>query len=212
MRRLALLALIPLALVLPGCSNVWRSNYFQNPAFRDVRFEPTQEVVIRRVERERLEAYHLEAAARAAARDLAPDEWPLEWQLEEKSAFLRALRVTGSPREVFFLGSSEFTHAGTVDIFGGELRDFARSIGADYAVVAEQFVGVRDTIVHVPVYTTVYGTTFRSHGRRGRGGWTSDYGTVVTHEPRVMAVDTFHYIAYFLRRTTEEEFDRMRGE
>ncbi len=209
MHRIVVIALLLVALLLTGCSNPWRENYLANPSFRSVDFEPAEDVTIRRVEPERLEAYHVAANERAIGRDLPPEEWPLEWQLDEKREFLRTIRVLREPKQVFYLGSSEFAHPGTLDVFSEEMRSFARSIGADYVVVAEQYIGPRETVIHVPVYTSVYGGFYGP--RRGRHGrYYSDFTTIVTHEPRIVAVDSYHYIAYFLRSTNEERFREIR--
>lgn len=192
-----------------GCSsNPWEKNYTPNPAFRGIEFEPTAGVTIRRVEADRLEAYHEAAHARATVRDLPVDEWPEAWQVEEKIEFLRTIRVMEGPREVFYLGAASFPVPGGIDPYDGRLEAFAMELGADYAVVSDQYIGVRDKIVYAPVTSTGVGV---GYGSRRAGRWGTDvwYGT--THVPTVVGVDTFHYVAYFLRTTSEEEFALVRG-
>ncbi len=194
-----------------GCSNnPWEKRYTPNPAFRGITFAPTDGVTIRMVEAERLAVYHEAARERALSRDLPVDEWPEEWQLEEKEAFLRAIRVIEAPREVFFLGSSSFPKSGGLDPYSGSLAAFAEKLGADYAVVSEQYIGIRDKIVYAPVQTTGWGVGV-GYGSRGRSHVYSDWGVGTTHVPTVVGVDTYHYIAYFLRSTTEAEYARVRG-
>ena len=217
MKHHAFTMLLPLLVLLGGCANPWRDSFVPNPAFRDVTFPATKSVIVRRVEPDRLAVYYQAAHERAMASDIAPDEWPQAKRLEEKEDFLRALRISDGPREVVFLGSSAFMHAGTMDLFDGQLEQFAEKLGADYAVVSEEYVGLRDHVVYSPVTTYGWGGGWGGAWGGGWGGgydrygpWRSDFDFYTTYVPVVVAVDSYHYVAFFLRKTTPNEYEQMR--
>lgn len=211
MLRRTLAILTPILLFLGGCSNPWRDNFVANPAFRDVEFPPTKSVIIRRVEPERLAEYYKAAHERALKSDVAPDEWPEAKRLQEKQEFLKTLRISEGPEAIVFLGSSSFMNAGTIDLYNGQLQSVAEKIGADYAVVSEEYVGLRDQIVYSPVTTYGWGWGGGWGGHYGRWGpWRSDFDFYTTYVPMVVSMDSYHYVAFFLRKTTPGEYEHLR--
>lgn len=210
-RLIGLIGAAAVGLSCSGCGpSVWAEHFIRAPGIgeRDLEpLDPDAPVTIRRVEWERLTSYDDAARARAIGRDLPPDLWPPDVRTAETADFLRALRILEDPADVRRLGSASFVHPGRLSPFAGSLERFARSIGAAYAVVSERPVGLRETVIYAPM-TTYYDRVVtgrgkhRSHHDDGRSDDDRDYrverGSATTYVPTVIAVDSFHYVVYFV--------------
>ncbi len=195
--------------VLSGCSSPWQEAYRPVPPLRDADVPPRETAVVRPVEWERLAEYRDAAYERRIARDTPLDEWSRQMLLEEQERFLAALRVDAPAENVALLGTSDITAAGGLDLFDPRLRVFAAETGADYAVVAEVFIGPRDTIEYAP--QTAYFSDFRFRRGRGRDDFGSVTGSETVYVPVVVTRDTWRYVVYFLRVGTENEIRELTG-
>jgi len=183
-------------LALTGCASPWERSF--DPAVDTAAFEPTERVVIRRVPWGRLNTTLSELESARAANDIHPDEWTPEMRAEEKAELVRVLQLSEDPEDVLILGRSVFRSTSNVDILGGGLSAFARSIGADYAIWSTTSLGLTERVEHEPV--TRHGWTSRRY-RRGDGYVEYDY--LPYHEtmyvPVVVAREQSAWVVYYVR-------------
>jgi len=194
---------IPIILLVAlagGCSSPWKSNYQANPAYRDEHFAPTDSVDVRTVEYERVRQYAEHERQLRARSTTSPADYSPAERLAARKRLLEALQVSVPPEDITVLGWSEFTDTVRLDPYSKDLRDFAKSIGADMVVETSVYQGPVTTIVQQPVTTYAHGYTFGPVTRQGRAQ-TFDYADYsTTWVPMPVTEDQYFYQAFFLRR------------
>lgn len=188
--------LVPLAAALGGCVSPWQDHYQGAPRGA---YGATEDVTVREVPWERVDAALASIEAGRAASDVHWDEWTGEQKMDEQAALVRALQISEDPRDLIVLGRSVFRSTDDLRPNDGSLAGFARSIGADYAVWSEHFVGIKKVASSERVYES--GTRTRTYtdsmGNRRREYEPWDKTVFV---PVVVDADEHAWVVYFLRR------------
>jgi hypothetical protein len=188
-----------LAVSAVGCANPWKANFVPNPALQGQKAPPTESVQIRTVEFERLQRYAASERESRIHSTTAPEDMSAEEKAAAKNRLLETLQLKERGDEIEVLGWSEFSTSEKLDPNSPKLSDFARQLGADYAVVAAEYMGTVARTVERPMtafsqsYVTVAGP--RGHGRTYTQ---SDTSTVWV--PMNVLEDRFVYTAAFLRK------------
>lgn len=190
-----LLVLAPLA-ALPACSTAWKDHYRGAAAGA---YAPSESVTVREVPWERVDAALRSIEANRAASATHPDEWTPEQLEAEQAALLSGLQISEPPDEITVLGRSVFRSTDHLSPDDGSLEDFARSIGADYAVWSAHYLGTKEVVRHESV--TEHGWSSRSY-RDASGRYRRDYEpwdrTVFV--PVVVEADQYAWVVYYLRK------------
>lgn len=205
-RLSAVVATLFLAMGAVGCASPWESSFRRNPALNGRKFPPTESAQIRAIEFERLQQYAAKEKSLRVASTTAPEDLTEEDRLAAKNRLLETLQLRERGDEVEVLGWSEFTDFDMLDAHDGRLEKFARKIGADYAIVASQYVGKVTRTIDRPMttYSNTYYTTLRGH--RGRhGGTYSVTDTSTTWVPVNVVEDQYLYTAAFVRKLRPDE-------
>jgi hypothetical protein len=194
---------VPILLValasLAGCANPWQKSYAPTPPFAGIKFSPTQQVEVRYVEPQRMEAYRADYAKRRVHSDIAIEDLPWKDQAAEQDTLMQTLRLPVRTPEAVVIGSSEFADIGPGAGDENQLKTFAKSIGADYVVVCREFMGVVRTTESQPLDTTA-SQTYWFRDRRGRIVAANAYGTSTQWVPVEVDRDRWHFVAYYVRK------------
>jgi hypothetical protein len=153
-----------------------------------------QEVKIREVPWQRLDAALQELEEERAAADAPPDEWPADKSLAAEQKLLTALQVTADPSHVEILGRSTFRTTSETNPNSGELAAFARKVGADTVVWSSSYLGKAQIVRDEPV--TEWRTGSWSTGKRRSQTYTESSTIWV---PVVVEGDEHAFLVYFLR-------------
>lgn len=181
--------------LLTGCASPWQRTY--EPATPEV-FEPTERVVIRQVPWARVnDALHGIEAERAAS-DVHPDDMDASRRADEHARLVKALQLSEPPESVIVLGRSVFRSTSRIKLLDGTLAEFAKSIGADYAIWSTTYLGKAQSVEQESV--TRHGYTYRRFRHRdGR----IDYDYIPYHEtmfvPIVVERDEHAWMVYYAR-------------
>lgn len=190
-----LLLLAPLA-APPACSTAWKDHYRGTPAGA---YAPTESVTVREVPWSRIDGALRAIEAERAASDTHHDEWTPEQLRAEQAALLSGLQISEAPEEITVLGRSVFRSTDHLSPDDGSLEDFARSIGADYAVWSAHYLGTREVVRREPVVE--HGWSSRGY-RDATGAYRRDYTpwdrTVFV--PVVVEADQYAWVVYYLRK------------
>lgn len=185
--------------LLQGCTGpsvrVWEQSYQGTP---EGVHEPAAVVTVRQIPWSRLDETLQVIESERAASDVHRDEWSPDELLEEQVALLRGLQVSEPPEDIVVLGRSVFRTVDPVRPDDGGLERFARSLGADYALWSNDFVGTRRVTRQRPVQHSGFSTgVYVGSGRRGVGGgpW---FGT--TYVPVAVDADEYAWVVYYLKR------------
>ncbi len=198
MKLFAITSLLLAAAVFQGCSSTpsaWVQHYDGAP---EGTYGPTESVTLREVPWSRLTETLEEIEAERADSDIHRDEWEPERAMQEQIELLRGLQISGDPEQMVILGRSAFRTVDQLDPDDGSLDEFARSIGADYALWSADLVGTRSVTRNRPVHHSGFstGVGFGSRGRGfGGGPWV---GT--TYVPVAVDADEYAWVVYYLRR------------
>jgi hypothetical protein len=147
-RALSILAAV---LLLPACASTWQDQYQGAPKGTHA---PTQTVTVREVPWVRVNSALQNLESQRAMSDTHPDEWTSEQRAAEHTTLLTALQISEPPETVTILGRSVFRSTDRLTPTDGSLSDFARSIGADYAVYAVNYLGTKKVAQQEPVHET----------------------------------------------------------
>jgi hypothetical protein len=183
-----------------GCAGPWEQYY--TPNLKSVHFSATQQTTIRTVEPERLKAFSDEESKRRVESNVAIEDESAGAYLGRRERLLRALRVSERPNSVIVLGSSDFRMYSQLEPKRGELESFAKRIGADYAVVSEEYMGQVNATEYAPVttYSQSYGTA-TVYGSGGSGtAFSQGGGSSTTYVPVQVTRNLFQYDVTFIRR------------
>jgi hypothetical protein len=189
-----LLAVLGAGLV--GCASPWKQSF--EPAASAGVYEPTERAVIRRVPWDRLASVLETIESQRAGSDVHPDDWTPEQRAGEHATLVSALQLSEAPEDLEILGRSVFRSTRSVKVLDGSLSDFARSLGADYAIWSTTYLGKAERVEREPVTRTgwVYGRY------RRRDGYT-DYDYLPYHEtlytPVVVERDEYAWLVYYAR-------------
>jgi hypothetical protein len=198
---LRLLACCPIAIsfLLGGCASAWERAFEPSFEARGQTFAGTEEVVLREVPWERVDAVLRELHEEAVASDTHPDDWPEDRKRDAHARLLRALQISDDPDTLLLLGRSEFSTTEPLRPGDGDLEAFATKIGATYAIWASNYLGRSERIVSRPVTTwstETYWVYDRKNERyRPRTGTSSS----TTYLPMRVEADRHAFIVFFLR-------------
>ncbi len=192
-RALSILAAV---LLLPACASTWQDQYQGAPKGTHA---PTQTVTVREVPWVRVNSALQNLESQRAMSDTHPDEWTSEQRAAEHTTLLTALQISEPPETVTILGRSVFRSTDRLTPTDGSLSDFARSIGADYAVYAVNYLGTKKVAQQEPVHET----GFREHRYTdAQGRRRSDYAPYdrTAFVPVVVDADEYAWVVYYLRK------------
>lgn len=202
MKRLHVAAMLLIPLFSLGCAaNPWEKNFEPNPAHLVKQWDPTDSVQVREVDFERLQKYAGDEKKLRVESTTSPADYTPQQRLEAKNRLLETLQLKERGDDIEVLGWSEFSDSERLDIRSAPLSNFAKSIGADYAVVASQYLGKVSTTIERPMttYSTGYVTAVPARG--GRRGYTrTESIQSTTWVPMNVVEDRFLYTAAFLRK------------
>ncbi|MCA9302584.1 MAG: hypothetical protein KC996_00530 [Phycisphaerales bacterium] len=191
----SLAAVIPiLAIILAGCSTPWKDHYTGAPIGH---YERTDDVEIREVPWQRVDEALRYIDEQRAASDIHWSEWSRDDKFEEQGVLLRALQISGDPRDIIVLGRNVFRSTDDLSPQDGSLAKFAQSIGADYAVWSAHYVGKADKVVQEPVHRS--GISIGVHGGHGHHGHTIGGWDETVYVPVVVEADEYAWVVYYLR-------------
>jgi hypothetical protein len=164
-------------------------------------------VRVRTVEPERVEAWIADARSRRVASDVAIEDLATEDRIAETNRLFEALQVPEKAPGAYVLGMSLFTQDKPIPTGDAALLAFARQIGADYVVVAQQAAKVRQTALQ-PVTTFSSSTaTGQVTGAGGAGptGYATGTSTSTTMAPVQVDRDAVAHAAFFVRRRRPQD-------
>lgn len=194
----SVVATLGLAGVLGGCAaSPWESSY-NGIALKGASLDSGR-VIVRDVPWERYESTQAKLEAMRSQSDVHKDDWSEAKKNEYKALLLQGLQVQGDPAGVEILGSSLFKSTDTVRPNGGELAEFAASIGATRVVWASRGLGKRNVVVREPVWSYSTGSDLfrdQTDGSRRSSTYTESTTTWV---PVVIEAEQTAWIAYYLR-------------
>lgn len=194
----SLVATLGLAGMFGGCAaSPWESSY-NGIALKGASLDSTR-VIVRDVPWERYETTQAKLESMRAESDIHKDEWPEAKRNEYKALLLHGLQVSGDPAGVEILGSSLFKSTEPVRPNGGELAEFAASIGATRVVWASRGLGKHNVVVREPVWSYSTGSDLfrdQTDGSRRSSTYTESTTTWV---PVVIEAEQTAWVAYFLR-------------
>jgi hypothetical protein len=197
--RVLLLLFAAMVSTLTACSSPWKATFEPAGGPGDARaFAPTERVIIREVPWARVDNALRVIDANRAASDVHPDELTDAQRTEERAMLATALQLSEDPADLAFLGRCVFTTTSNVDLLDGSLSRFARSIGADYAIWSNTFVGRAQAIEREAVTSTGWGWT-RHYRRDGRVDYDLLPYNETTYVPIVVERDKFAWVVYFVR-------------
>lgn len=203
MKRLNIAAMLLIPLFMMGCAaNPWEKNFEPNPGLAVKAWPATESVQVREVEFERLQKYAGDEKRLRVESTTNPADYSPQQRADAKNRLLETLQLKERGDEIEVLGWSEFSDNDRLDIRSSPLSSFGKSIGADYVVVASQYLGKVSTTIERPMttYSTGYITTVP--GRAGRRGYTrTESIQSTTWVPMNVIEDHFLYTAAFLRKT-----------
>lgn len=195
------------AACLTGCAgpSVWERSFQPEPGF-EARPEaaapltPPQSVVIRDAPWGRVGPALAAEAERIVASDVHRDDWSPEQAREAEVELLEALQLPIPPQDAELLGRSHFTTTATPDPDAGELRAFAASLGADYAIWSRQTLGKAERIVREPVWTDSWRWDRVWDDDRGRYDYVRRWDRDTVWVPVVVERDEVRWIVFYVRR------------
>ena len=188
-----------LLLITVGCASPWEKNFQANPML-DHKPPPTQDVQLRTVEVERLRNYEDAERKERIESTTSPADFTPEQRLAAKNRLLEALQLRERGDDIQIVGWSRFIDSEPRDPNDPELREFARTIGADVVVTSIGYVGQVSRIVDYPLtsysnyYTSVHGA------RRGRGTLYSGSAYSTVWVPTPVTENQYYHQAVFLHR------------
>lgn len=193
--RPALLALAVAALGLPACSTTWQDEY---QGVAEGTYPPSGSVVVREVPWARISGALADIEAQRASSDTHPDEWSEQRLLAEQAALLSGLQISEDPSDILVLGRSVFRSTNHLSPEDGSLAEFARSIGADYAVYSANYLGTKQVARQEPVYRSGLGIRYYHDDGHLHRAYTPWDRTVFV--PVVVEADEYAWVVYYLRR------------
>jgi hypothetical protein len=194
-----------------GCASNWQRFYQANPGTNGKTFAATDAAQVRTVEFERLSRFMEEENKRRAESNTAVEDVPLSERIQAKNRLLEVLRLKERNDDIAFLGWSEFDSPRNEDPKDGTLEQFAKSVGADYVMVASRYGGQSTQVVNMPI--TSYSSSNANaylYGRNGYAGTANIYssGTSTTWVPTPVARNHFVYTCMFFRKMRSGETPR----
>lgn len=208
MARGTIVAVWGLLLCSGGCVNPWQQHYTATPALKGVRLTPTESVEVRGVEPERLIAWATDAKQRRLQSNVAVEDLTTQDRIQETNRVLDAVRIQERAPTVRVIGFCEFAFGNPIPLDDPRLADFAKQVGADYAVVACQYAGQAQQTVLYPITTysnadaTAYVTGSNGYSA---SGYASGSGTSTTLVPIQVQSAVFVHTAVFVRRLRPED-------
>ncbi len=187
--------LLMLTAPLGGCASPWQRTF---EAASPARFKPTEDVIVRGVPWSRLDAALREIARERAESDTHPDDWTEEQRAGERARLVRALQFSEDPDTVAILGRSVFRTTRHIDPLDGSLEQFARSIGADYAVWSTTALGTTQTVEQEPLTRHGY-VSRRFRDRNGRLDDDTFWYNETIFVPVVVEREQYAWIVYYAR-------------
>jgi len=194
------LLLVSLGVMVGGCASTWERNFEPRAEVPAASRAPAG-VVVREVPWNRLEKAHTELAAMLEGSDVHWDEWPEDRKREADAKLIKALQISEDPAQVEIVGRSSFKTTDKVRPTDGSLEKFAASVGADYAIWADKYLGKADKVVQEPVRETGFRPTRYYDRSRGRYTTRHEFDDWTTYVPVVVRADETAWVVYFLRRT-----------
>lgn len=174
--------------------NPWRESFSAEPGVAAA--IPSEQAVVREVPWSRL-GPALGALDAARVQDPQhPDDWADEKRREVNAKVLQALQVPAEGAAV--LGRAAFTTTQSLDPDDGRLAEFARSLGADYAIWARRSLGTVERVAQEPVRSYTSGTV-TSRGRDGKRRTESYSENTTTYVPMTVRVERVEFVAFFVR-------------
>lgn len=180
---------------LAGCAPSPWERFYQVDGSVKTRIPATATAQVREVPYERVSAFMREFKSMNVSSDVALEDMPEDRKMEMRNRLFETLQLRERGREAGLVGGSEFTYIGEINPRDGSLEQFARSMGADYAVFAVEYLGEHTYTVQTPVLNF---STMAIYGRRGYLG--STVTSDLNYVPSEVTKNRYHYVCFFLRR------------
>lgn len=133
-----------------GCGpSVWERSFEFEPGVAGA--VPTETVLVREAPWGRVGPALSAESQRIATSDTHRDDWTPDQARTSELGLLGALQLPVPAEQTTLLGRSNITTTQTLDPAGAELAEFARSIGARYAIWSRQTLGKAQTVEREPV-------------------------------------------------------------
>lgn len=211
--RIIVFAIVAVIVALGGfgcASSPWR-DFYSSSGLKGIAIEKTDKVEIRIVSPEQIRAADSQGVAYLERNSLAPEDVSPREALELRRLILAELRVRDDPSLVTMLGVSNFTASFPADARDANLVAHAKSIGADFVVVATEYLGEQAGYTAVPVWTASAGTAAAT--AFGSTGWAKVNASSQSSSVSSVVVPTtsprWASIALYWRRLSAEERARV---
>jgi len=165
-------------------------------------------VQVTSVETERLNGRAVDTRQRRLKSDVPLNKLTAQDRIDETNRLMTALRIPERAPTVRVLGFSKFTYTNRLPLDDPQLEEFARRIGADYVVVAEQYGGQTNQTVMYPMTTvSSANATVNVTGSSGysASGYGTSSGTSTTLVPMQVQRNVFIHSAVFIRKLRPQD-------
>ncbi|GAB4385652.1 MAG: hypothetical protein Kow0022_12400 [Phycisphaerales bacterium] len=194
--RLVLIGLLSLG----GCASIWERNFESRLDVDVAPLSGQTPVYVREVPWSRVEQALAELSRMLENSDEPYEQWSPEKKREADAKLLKALQVTDPPEKVQIIGRSSFKTTERVRPDTGQLKAFARKIGADTAIWASRYVGKSERVETHPVYSSGYRHVQYYDRSADRYRTRDEYDDWTTYVPVVVEADETAWVVYYLRR------------
>jgi len=197
----ALACLFLPVLLAVGCApaSPWQQTFQPSSNPSPVLFTPREQAQIRVVQMDQVNSMSEEWKHYYDEHKLAPEDASAADHRALRQLMFAAFRIREDPDQVAELGDSQFFGKTAAFPEDPQLIGFAKSIGADFVVLATMYAGERPGYSSVPVTTTTFGSGW---GRHYYGYGTSSSTTFV---PVPVVYQQWSNVAFYFRRVSPEE-------
>jgi len=194
--------MLTLAMVgLGGCgTSVWEQSFAYEPGVEAAAPVRAADVVVRDAPWGRVGPALSAEQQRLVASETHREDWPADVARESDLEILRELQLPFEAEEVVLLGRSHFRTTQPPDPEAAELRRFAASIGAEYAVWSRHVVGRVEAVEREPVQSTRWRTNRVWDADRKRHEYVRRWEPETVWVPVVVEREQSRWVVFYLRR------------
>ena len=198
---LSVLAVGVVLLGLGGCApNVWERSFSFEPGVEALPRTKPADIVVRNAPWARVGPALAAEQQRVAQSETHRDDWDAEAARESALAILRELQLPIEPEDARLIGRSHFRTTQPPDPDAAELRNFAASVGADYAIWSRGVVGRVETVEREAVRTNRWRTNRVWDADRKRHEYVRNWGPETVWVPVVVEREQVRWVVFYLRQ------------
>lgn len=199
-----LLSVLAAGMVLLGLGacgpSVWERSYSLEPGAEAAPETRPADVVVRDAPWGRVGPALAAEQQRVVESETHRDDWDADAARESSLAILRELQLPIEPEDTRLIGRSHFRTTRPPDPDGAELRNFAASVGADYAIWSKGVVGRVETVEREPVRTNRWRTNRVWDADRKRHEYVRSWGPETVWVPVVVEREQVRWVVFYVAR------------